>query len=261
MALRSVVVPQSRVRRPRAKGAPGQHADALVRAQGQHLALLLAVEEVVVVLHGDEAGPTVQPGGVLGLGELPGVHRTRPDVTDLAGLDDVVQGLHRLLDRGMRVEAVDLVEVDVVGAEPGEALVELAEDGLAGQSAAVGPGAHPAVHLRREHDLVTAGEVAQGPADDLLAGAVGVDVRRVEEVDPRLDRLPDQRARGLLVEGPLVPAPVRQAVGHAPQTDPRHVQARRTELHVLHRCCSCLREVFQTERTCSRALEDVPGPQ
>ena len=51
---------QSRVSRPRASGLHGMHADALVGAQRQHLALLLAVEQVVVVLHADEAGPAVQ---------------------------------------------------------------------------------------------------------------------------------------------------------------------------------------------------------
>ena len=38
--------------------APRDHADALVDAQRQHLALLLAVQQVVVVLHRDER---VQP--------------------------------------------------------------------------------------------------------------------------------------------------------------------------------------------------------
>src|ERR1700753_1783675 len=38
--------------------APRDHADVPGRAQRQHLALLLAVEEVVVVLHRDEVRPT-----------------------------------------------------------------------------------------------------------------------------------------------------------------------------------------------------------
>lgn len=194
-----------------------------------------------MVLHGHELRPAVPLGGVLHLGELPGVHRTGPDVADLARLDQVVQRLHRLLDRGVRVEAVDLVEVDVVGAQAPQAVVDLGHHRLAGESGAVGPGAHPAVHLGREHDVVAAGEIGQCLADDLLAGAVGVHVGGVEEGDAGLQRLPDQRTRGRLVEGPLVRAPVGHAVGHAAQADPRHVQTRRTELHVLHRCRSRLR--------------------
>ena len=37
--------------------APGDDADALVAAEREHLALFLAIDEVVVVLHRDEAGP------------------------------------------------------------------------------------------------------------------------------------------------------------------------------------------------------------
>ena len=54
--------------------APRDHADALVEAQRDHLPLLLAVEQVVVVLHGDEPRPAVPVGDVLRLGELPGEH-------------------------------------------------------------------------------------------------------------------------------------------------------------------------------------------
>ena len=51
---------QSRVSRPRASGLHGSTPMPLVGAQRQHLALLLAVQQVVVVLHADEAGPAVQ---------------------------------------------------------------------------------------------------------------------------------------------------------------------------------------------------------
>ena len=70
----------------------------------------------------DEPGPAVRSASVLRLGELPGPHRRRPDVARLAGLDDVVQRLHGLLDRDVRVAAVDLVQVDVVHAEPAQAV-------------------------------------------------------------------------------------------------------------------------------------------
>ena len=56
-------------------------------------------------------------GHPLGLGELPREHAAGADVARLARLDDIVQGLHRLLDRGLRIPAVDLVQVDVVEAE------------------------------------------------------------------------------------------------------------------------------------------------
>jgi hypothetical protein len=67
---------------------------------------------------------------------------------------------------------VDLVEVDVVGAQPAQAVVDLAQDRLARQPAAVRPLAHLAEDLGGDHHLVAPGEVAQRAAENLLAGAV-----------------------------------------------------------------------------------------
>ena len=61
--------------------------------------------------------------------KLPGAHRARADVAHLASLDEVVEGLHGLLGRRVRVEAVDLVEVDVRGVEPRERALNGVEDG------------------------------------------------------------------------------------------------------------------------------------
>jgi hypothetical protein len=38
-----------------------------------------------------------------------------PMYPDFAGLDHIVQGLHRLVDGGFGVEALDLQQIDVVG--------------------------------------------------------------------------------------------------------------------------------------------------
>src|SRR6266699_882017 len=93
------------------EGAPRDRSDTLVGEQAEHLALLLALHEAVLVLHRDEPGPAVQTGQVLHLGELPGPHGRRAEVADLPGLDHVMQGIHGLLDRRGGVEAGDLVEV------------------------------------------------------------------------------------------------------------------------------------------------------
>src|SRR5690606_522516 len=97
--------------------APGDDADALIETERVHLALFLTVDEVVMVLHGDEARPAVEIGGVLRLGELPREHARRADVTRLARLHHIVQGVHRLFDGRLIVPAVDLVEVHVFHAQ------------------------------------------------------------------------------------------------------------------------------------------------
>ena len=75
VSLRAVVAVPRPGQAAAGQRAPRDDADALVDAQRQHLPLLLAVEQVVVVLHGDEPGPAVALGDVLRLGELPGPHR------------------------------------------------------------------------------------------------------------------------------------------------------------------------------------------
>lgn len=47
-------------------------------------------------------------------------HRARADVVDLAHRDEVVQGAHRLLDRHVVVEPVDLENVDIIGLQASE---------------------------------------------------------------------------------------------------------------------------------------------
>ena len=186
-----------------------------------------------MVLHRDERRPAVPLRDVLGLGELPRVHRRGADVAGLAGAYDVVQRLHRLLDRHRRVPPVDLVEVDVVRLEPAEAGVDLLQDRLAGQTGAVGPGPHPAVDLGGEDDVLAVGVRLQRPAGVLLAGAGGVDVRGVEGVDAGFERRLDRLAGERLV---LHPRPARSGVApaHAAEGDGRDLEAGVPEVEVAH---------------------------
>ena len=133
--------------------APRHDRDSLVDALRDHLPLLLAVHQVVVVLHRDEPCPAVPCRDRLGLRELPRVHAARADVARLAGADDVVERLHRLLDRRRVVEAVDLVEVDVVEPEALQRRVDRGEDVLAPEAAPVRAGHRRAVDLRRDNVL------------------------------------------------------------------------------------------------------------
>jgi len=125
---------------------------------------------------------------------------------------------------------VDLVEVDVVDAEPVEARVRLVDDVLPREPAPVGSIAHLAVDLRRDDELVA---VVGGDrlADDLLGFAAGVDVGGVEEVDARVQRLADEVDALLAVaDHPVLAA----AEVHAAETEPGHFEAGGAEGRVLH---------------------------
>ena len=60
------------------------------------------------------------------------------DVAHLAGLNEVVERLHRLLRWRVRVEAVDLIEVDEGRVEPRERVLDGVENGRAGKAHPVG---------------------------------------------------------------------------------------------------------------------------
>src|SRR5262249_3641056 len=73
------------------------------------------------------------------------------------------------------------------------------------------------------------------PAEDLLAGAVGVGVGGVEEVDPQLQGPEQEGPAPLLVQRPGVGAALGHAVAHAPQAEARDLEAGLSEVHVVHR--------------------------
>jgi hypothetical protein len=165
------------------------------------------------------------------------MHRRRADIAGLAGLNDIdiVERFERLLDRRVIVPSMDLVEVDVIGAEAPQARVDLGHDPLARQAGAIGSRPHPAIDLGSDDDLVSSVEILDRTPENLLAAAERIAVRRVEEIDAGFERTLDERAALLLAEAPGMIAAVAAAVAHAAQANPRHVEAGAAELGVFHR--------------------------
>ena len=219
--------------------APGDDAHALRPALRDHLALFFAVDQVVVVLHRNELRPAVRFGHVLGLRELPGVHAGCADVERLACPHHIVQRLHRLLDRRVRVPAVDLVEVHVIRAEALERGIDALHHMLARKPAVVRVAAHRVAQLGGDDHLVALGQLLEGAAGDLFTGADRVDVRGVEEVDASIECALDERPGVGVIEDPV--APLAAAVGHHAETDARDFEAGLAQVAVLH--CELLRLV------------------
>ncbi len=163
------------------------------------------------------------------------MHRRRADIAGLAGLDDVVERFERLLDRRVVVPAMDLVEVDVIGAEALQARIDLAHDRLARKAGAIRSRPHPAIDFGSDDNLVPSGEILDRTPENLLAAAERIAVRRVEEIDARFERTLDERTALLLAEAPGMIASVAAAIAHAAQANPRHVEAGAAELGVFHR--------------------------
>jgi len=209
---------------------PREDAEPLIYTQRQDVRLLVAIHEVVLALHRDEPLAVVDLRLVERLHQLPGGHGARADVADLPLLDEVVERRERLPDRRVLVPAVDLVEVDVVGVQSVEARARLVEDVLAGEPLSVRPVVHSAVHLRRDGEFLAVA-LGDGLPENLLALAVRVDVRRVEEGDPEVERPVDHFERLLvIVEHPGLLAPEV----HTAETETRDLQAGLSESRVFH---------------------------
>ena len=170
-----------------------------------HLALFLAVQEIVKVLHRDELVPSVFLGHMLQLLELPCRHGTRANVAHPATLDDIVEGTHNLLLRRLVIEAVDLKDVNVrsqtlhtrldgvddVLARETKAVHKLAVVGGAERRRVVI--AHGEEDLGHDDDAFARNVVLlERLADDLLRLAVAVDICRVPGVDAALVGVVDQ---------------------------------------------------------------------
>ena len=98
----------------------------------------------------------------------------------------------------------------------------------------LGPSCIGHEHLGGQHDLLAVGVLLQRPPGDLLAGAAGVDVGRVDDVDAGLERRADRLPGEVLALGPRVAAPVGVAPAHRPERDPRDLEPGGAEPGVAH---------------------------
>src|SRR2546422_4540818 len=93
------------------------HAQTLLGAEREQLALELAEEQVVAGLHALEARQTEVLAAPERAGDLIREVVRAADVARLAGAHDIVERPQALVHRRRRIGMVELVEVDVVGAE------------------------------------------------------------------------------------------------------------------------------------------------
>ena len=173
----------------------GHEPDAELAQQRQDLGLEVAGPQRVLGLQrGDRVhGVRAADRRRRGLGQA--------EVADLALGDELGQRADGLLDRRARVDAVLVVQVDVVGAEPAQRALDRGRT-LAGLLS-VTPGAVAAVgdeaELGGDHDLVAA--ALDGPPDELLAVEGAVDLGGVDVGDAQVERAVDGADRLGVVQG------------------------------------------------------------
>src|SRR5207245_7506148 len=107
------------------------NAQTFLGAQREQLALDLAEEQVVAGLHALEARQTDVLAAPERAGDLIREVVRAADVARLAGAHDIVERPQALVHRRRRIGMVELVEVDVVGAETAQRTLDRVEDVLA----------------------------------------------------------------------------------------------------------------------------------
>jgi len=209
-------------------------ADALLVAEAVHLLLLFASDEIIEVLHRNRPRVSLPVGDHDHLRELVGGHGRAADVAHLARLNDLVERVHRLLDRRVRIEAMELVDVDVIGLQALQLLVDRGQQMLAAGADVVLRRALADADLGRDHEVLAPRHLHERGAHDLLGAAGVVVVGGVEEGDADVERALEV-GRGLgLVE--LAPAAAALGTpGITAQADAAHDQARTAQRSILHR--------------------------
>src|SRR6478609_8164409 len=212
-------------------GAPHDLADAELLAGRHDLALDDAPQHGVLRLARDELEAELL-GEPDALADLLGGPLADADVERLALADDVGKRLHRLLERGLGVVAVGLVEVDVVGLQALQRAVDRLHDVLAGQARVV-LAARTGGPVDLGEDLQRLPPLAlERVAEDRLGLGVGVDVGGVERGDAAVERGPHALHRRLVLDLRAVGEPV--AVGDL--GDLESAVAEVSEFHVSTVC-------------------------
>ena len=141
----------------------GDEAHAVLLGLVQDRPLRLPVQDVVPALV-DQARNIPVFQVLIGKGR--GLRRVVGDarVQRLAGPDDIHEGLHRLLQRGLGVEPMGVEEVHVIEVHPFQALVQARHQVFAGAPFAVGTGPHVIARLGGDEQLVAEG--GEGLAHD-----------------------------------------------------------------------------------------------
>ena len=171
--------------------------DSVLAGDGYQFTLVLPVQEVVMVLQRGELGPAVLLGCQLHVVELVAVHCGGAYGPHLAAADQGVQGFHGLLDGSAVVETVDLIQVHVIRSQTLQGSVYLPFYCLRAQMPLV------EIHFGGYHHVFPShAQFLKSGSKILLAGAVGVLVGGVEEIDPEVKSMSYDGLGLLGIQGP-----------------------------------------------------------
>jgi hypothetical protein len=160
-----------------------------------------AVDDVVERLAGDRAVDAELIGQMGDFGNAPAAEVGDAEIAQLAGLDQVGNGAHGLFQRRIEHGAVEIEQIDVIGAEATQRVFDRLDHPFARLAAEVGALVVRIGELGGQHPVIAIGLDAL--PHDFLGGAIAIDIGGVDEVDALLARLVDD-AEGFRI-GRLLP--------------------------------------------------------
>src|SRR5688572_22367741 len=192
------------------KRAVRHKRDAELAQQRDDLRLKVARPQRIFRLHGRERVDRMRAADGVGAG------LAQAEVAHLALLDEARHGADRLLDRRLRIDAVLVVDVDVIDAEPLETRLARDRDvvGPAVDEAALAVWSAHVAELRGDQHLVA--PAAEGLAEKFLVLAEAIGIGGVEQRDAKFDRPMNGRGGFGIVRYPVIGTHAR-----APEPDRR----------------------------------------
>ena len=187
-----------------AERAPDHRAHALIERERHQLCLIVPPDQRIIGLMRDVAREVVAIRHRQRLHQMPAGEVGAADVADLAGPHEIVQRGEGLLDWGQGIEAVQLEEIDMIGLQPLKGGVARIDEMPAGGADIVRPRAGAERRLGRDQHAVAPS--LDCLAQDLLGGAVGVDVGAVKH-------------RQACIQADIDQAAGRRDIGVAPGTE------------------------------------------
>ena len=196
-----------------------------MRAGRQQIVFRHPIDQIVIGLADGRARRADQIRDPHDLRHFPAAVVGKSPVQYFARTDHVAHGCQRFRQRRIRVRQMQIPQIEVVGAEPPQALVDGVHQPSPAKSAVHRAWADRVAHLAGKHPAPpSAGEQ---PADAKFGLPVGVGIRCVDEVDARV-RGRRNNPRRLAVAGKV-------AEHQRAQAERRHFQRTQAEPPIVHR--------------------------
>src|SRR5258708_9299989 len=140
---------------PGGQRTPDNGSNLLVKGKRHELPFVLTSDQGVKSLVGDIPCPAIGLRSSKGLHQVPARKIGTGDVADLAALDQRIEGTQRLLNRGERIEAMQRVDIDMIGIQPAQTLLTCPDQMIAGGTKLVLPTAYAECCLLGDQELIS----------------------------------------------------------------------------------------------------------